>query len=176
MADAMLQQALNFTDDDLAANRAGRLGPSQRGRNTGSATGRMTKFAVAGVFIVGVLLTVAFILPQYVPASRGFLQFVPVIVLIAIAVVLERFLAYLRRRRQTPQADQRVLSVEGAIARTTTTPMSGTGVLPEYRMSIGPMTFAFAGPEPMRPFVDGTRYRGYYLPGTAPTLLSAEPA
>ena len=176
MADSTLHEALNFTDDDLAANRAGRLGPSQQGRPARAMGATRTRnLLVGGVFGVGLLLTVAFILPQYVPLSRNVVQYIPVVVLILVFIALDRFLAAMRRRRRVANLDQPVLSVEGTITRSSTVPMSGTGVLPTYQMSIGPVTFAFAGPEPMRPFVDGKRYRGYYISGAVPTLISAEP-
>jgi hypothetical protein len=174
MVDSTLQEALNFSDEDLVANRAGKLGPTQQGRVT-KRRGPSTNLVVGGVFAVGLLVTLAFILPQYVPLARNVVQFVPVVVLILVFIGLDRFLASLRRRRREALLDQPVLSVEGAIERSSTAPMSGTGVLPVYRMSIGPVTFSFSGPEATRPFVNGRRYRGYYVSSPVPTLVSAEP-
>jgi hypothetical protein len=175
MVDWTLQEALNFTDEDLVANRAGKLGPSQQGR-LATTTGRsQMNLVVGGVFVAGLLLTVAFVLPQYLPFSRSFLQYVPIVVVLLVIVGLDMFLASMRRHRRVARLDQPVLLVEGAVTRSSTAPMSGIGVLPTYRMSIGPVTFAFASPEPMRAFVNSKRYRGYYVSGAVPTLVSAEP-
>lgn len=173
MDDWMLREALGFTDDDLVANRAGTLGPSQLARPAASARRDPRNLVVGGVFVVGLLITVAFILPKYLPQARGVEQYLPVIALVLILIGLDSFLRMMRRRLKA-SPNQQVLSVEGVVARSTTTPMSGTGVMPTYRMSIGPVTFAFSSPEPLRAFVDGKRYRGYYLGGTSPNLISAE--
>lgn len=174
MADPTLQQALNFTDEDLVANRAGRLGPTQQGRMTKTrGRSQVTNLIFGAVFLVIMVVIAAYVLPNYLtgPASSA----APIIVVVLIVVVGIIAFTIFRSRRKLTRLDGAVLMTEGeASARQGLAPVSGGAVLPMYRLSIGKVDFALATPEPMRAFVNGKHYRGYYVQGTLPILMSAE--
>jgi hypothetical protein len=76
MADGALQAALNFTDDDLVANRAGRLSPTQQTRMTkAQGQGQIGNIVFGIVFVVILAAIALFVLPplfagDHRPGSR----------------------------------------------------------------------------------------------------------
>lgn len=174
MADPTLQEALNFTDEDLAANREGRLGPTQQGRLTKTKGRSQVMNIITGVVFLVIMGVIAFyVLPMYVGSAAS--AAVPIIVAVLVLVVLIIGFTIWRSRRKLSRLDGAVLWTAGeASARHGMAPISGGGMMPMYRLSIGEMTFALASPEPMRAFVSGHQYRGYYVQGTLPILVSAE--
>lgn len=174
MADPTLHEALDFTDDDLAANREGRLGPTQQGRLTKSkGRSQVVNLISAAVFLVIMIVIAVYVLPMYLtgPAASA----APIIFGVLILVVLIIGFTTWRSRRKLTRLDGAVLMTEGeASARMGGAQVSGGAMLPMYRLSIGKVPFALASPEPMRAFVNGHRYRGYYVQGTLPILVSAE--
>jgi hypothetical protein len=67
-----------------------------------------------------------------------------------------------------------VLTVEG-VANTRARAFAGEDTVDMiFRLSIGKMTFAVPGPQQLDAFEDGKTYRGYYVKGTLPILVSAE--
>jgi len=175
MADPTLREALNFTDEDLAANRSGKLGPTQQGRMTKSKGRSQVVNLVSGaVFVVIMIVIAAYVLPMYLtgPAASA----APIIVVVLIVVVGIIAFTIVRGRRKLARLDGAVLMTEGvASARHGMAPMSGGAMMPMYRLSVGNVTFALATPEPMRAFTNGKLYRAYYVQGTLPVLVSAEP-
>jgi hypothetical protein len=176
MSDPTLQAALNFTDDDLVANRAGKLGPTQQGRMTKTkGVSQVTNLIFGAVFLVIIVVIAVYVLPQYLSSSVG-AQAVPIIVGVLILVLLIIALTIFRSRRKLGRLDGAVLMTEGeASARQGLAPISGGAMMPMYRLSVGKVTFALATPEPMRAFTNGKQYRAYYVQGTLPILVSAEP-
>lgn len=174
MADPTLQEALNFTDEDLAANREGRLGPTQQGRLTKSkGRSQVINLVSAAVFLVIMIVIAVYVLPMYLtgPASGA----VPIIVAVLVLVVLIIGFTTWRSRRKLSRLDGAVIWTAGeASARMGGAQVSGGALMPMYRLSIGEVTFALATPEPMRAFVNGHQYRAYYVQGTLPILVSAE--
>ena len=176
MSDPTLQAALNFTDDDLVANRAGKLGPSQQGRMTKTkGRSQVTNLIFGAVFLVIIVVIAVYVLPQYMSSSAGS-QSVPIIVAVLIVVLAIIGFTIFRSRRKLGRLDGAVLMTEGeASARQGLAPISGGAMIPMYRLSVGKVTFALATPEPMRAFTNGKQYRAYYVQGTLPILVSAEP-
>jgi hypothetical protein len=174
MADPTLQEALNFTDEDLAANREGRLGPTQQGRLTRTkGRSQVINLVSAAVFVVIMIVIGVYVLPMYLTGPSA--QAAPIIVGVLIAVVLIILLTTWRSRRKLARLDGPVIWTAGeASARMGGAQVSGGALMPMYRLSIGEVTFALASPEPMRAFVNGHQYRGYYVQGTTPVLVSAE--
>ena len=175
MADPTLQEALNFTDDDLVANRAGKLGPTQQGRMTKTkGRSQITNVIFGVVFLVIIVIIAAYVLPNYLtgPAASA----APIIVVVVIVVVGLMVFSFMRSRRKLGRIDGAVLMTEGeASARQGLAPVSGGIALPVYRLSVGKVTFALSTPEPMRAFTNGKQYKAYYVQGTLPILVSAEP-
>jgi membrane-bound ClpP family serine protease len=176
MADPTLQEALNFTDEDLVANRAGKLGPTQQGRmTTTKGRSQVTNLIFGAVFLVIIVVIGFSVLPQYLSSSAAG-QYVPIVVGVLILVVLIIGFTILRSRRKLNRLDGAVLVTQGAAdTRAGVAPVSGGAMLPVYRLSIGSVTFALSSPEPMRAFVSGQQYKAYYVQGTLPILVSAEP-
>lgn len=176
MADPSLQEALNFTDEDLVANRAGKLGPTQQGRmTTTKGRSQVTNLIFGAVFLVIIIVIGAYVLPQYLSSSAAG-QTVPIIVGVLILVVLIIGFTIIRSRRKLNRLDGAVLMTQGeANARGGVVPTSGGAMLPIYRLSVGSVTFALSTPEPMHAFVNGKQYKAYYVQGTLPILVSAEP-
>lgn len=174
MADPTLQEALNFTDEDLAANREGRLGPTQQGRLTKTKGRSQVLNIVTGLVFLAIMVVIAvYVLPMYLTGPSA--QAAPIIVAVLVLVVLIIGFTIWRSRRKLSRLDGAVLWTAGeASARHGMMPISGGGMMPMYRLSIGEVTFALASPEPMRAFVNGEQYRGYYVQGTLPILVSAE--
>jgi hypothetical protein len=175
MADPTLHEALDFTDEDLVANRAGRLGPTQQGRLTKSkGRSQAINLISGGVFLVIMIVIAVYVLPMYLTGPAA--QAAPIIVAVLIVVVALIGLSIARGRRKLSRLDGAVLMTEGeASARQGMAPISGGGMMPMYRLSVGKVTFALATPEPMRAFTNGHIYRAYYVQGTLPILVSAEP-
>lgn len=174
MADLTLQEALEFTDEDLAANREGRLGPTQQGRLTKTkGRSQVMNIVTGAVFLVIVMVIAVYVLPTYLTGPAA--QAAPIIVAVLILVVLIMGFTVWRSRRKLSRLDGAVLSTTGeASARQGMTPISGGRMMPMYRLSIGEVTFALSTPEPMQAFVNGDQYRAYYVRGTLPVLVSAE--
>ena len=179
MSTPALQAALNFTDEDLVANRAGRLGPTQQARMTKlKGRGQIINIVYAVMFAVIIGVIALFVIPQYTAAAdAGSSSAVPTWLIAAIiaGVVLIIGFTVLRTRRRLTRLDGAVLMTEGeANGRQGLVPMAETAMAPIFRLSIGKVTFALSTPEPLAAFTNGKRYRGYYVKGTMPVLVSAE--
>ena len=175
MAEPTLQEALKFTDEDLVANRAGKLGPTQQGRMTKTkGMSQVTNIIFGVVFLVIIIVIAAYVLPNYLTGSAA--SAAPIIIVVVIVVLGIMVFSFLRSRRKLGRLDGAVLMTEGeASARQGLAPVSGGAMLPVYRLSVGKVTFALSTPEPMRAFTNGKQYKAYYVQGTLPILVSAEP-
>ncbi|MCU1417046.1 MAG: hypothetical protein JWP32_1220 [Schumannella sp.] len=176
MADAALEAALKFTDEDLVANRAGRLGPTQQGRmTTMKGRSQVVNLAFGAVFLVVIVAIAAYVLPNYLTGAAA--SAAPIIVVVVIVVIGLMAFTFFRSRRKLGRMDGAVLMTEGeASGRMGMAPVADSAVLPVYRLSVGKVTFALSTPEPLQAFTNGKRYRAYYVQGTLPILVSAEPA
>jgi hypothetical protein len=180
MADPTLQAALNFTDDDLIANREGRLSPGQQERLSATQSrGRAVNWVSGAVFLVILILIATYVLPLYsAAAAAGSSSAVPLPIIGAVIVVVVGIIGFsiARTRRRLGGLTGTVLMTEGeASGRQGLVPMAGNAMAPVFRLSIGKVTFPLTTPEPMTAFTTGHRYRAYYVNGTRPTLVSAEP-
>ncbi|CAN5445165.1 hypothetical protein BH09ACT4_BH09ACT4_04630 [soil metagenome] len=180
MSDAALQAALNFTDDDLVANRAGMLSPAQQGRMTkAKAQSQVINLVFGAVFLVIIIVIGAYVLPQYMAASdAGGTSAPPTGIIVAVLLVVVAIIAFTvwNSRRRLARLNGAVLMTEGeASGRQGMAPVADAAVLPVYRLSVGKVTFALATPEPLAAFTNGKQYRAYYVKGTLPILVSAEP-
>ena len=179
MADAALQAALNFTDDDLVANRAGKLSPSQQTRmNKAQGQGQIGNI-VFGIIFVVILVVIAIVVlpPLFAPQPEHSSSVPPGIIILVIVVVLGIVgFSFLRTRRKLRGVSGAVLATEGEAKGNVkaTGNVDQMGVMMAYRIKVGSVTFAVSRPDQVAAFHDGARYRAYYVQGTLPILISAE--
>lgn len=180
MADGALQAALNFTDDDLVANRAGKLSPTQQARmNKAQGQGQIGNI-VFGIIFVVILVVIAIVVlpPLFAPQPEHSSSVPPGIIILVIVVVLGIVgLSFLRTRRKLRGVSGAVLSTEGEAKGNVkaTGNVDQGGLMMMYRIKVGSVTFAVHSPDQVAAFHDGARYRAYYVQGTLPILISAEP-
>ena len=180
MADGALQAALDFTDDDLAANRAGRLSPAQQTRMGKTQGQGQIANIVFGIVFVVVLAVIAFIVlpPLFAPQPANSSAVPPGIIVLVIVVVLGIIgLSFLRTRRKLRGVTGAVLAVEGEAKGNVkaTGNVDQADLMMMYRLKVGSVTFALHSADQVAAFRDGARYRAYYVKGTLPILISAEP-
>ena len=180
MADEALQAALDFTDDDLVANRAGRLSPTQQTRMGKTQGQGQIANIVFGIVFVVILAVIAFIVlpPLFAPQPEHSSAVPPgIIILVAVVVVGIIGLSFLRTRHKLRGVTGAVLAVEGEAKPNirTTGNVDEVGLMTMYRVKVGSVTFAVSRADQVTAFRDGARYRAYYVKGTLPILISAEP-
>jgi hypothetical protein len=180
MADGALQAALNFTDDDLVANRAGKLSPTQQTRMTkAQGQGQVVNIVAVILFVVIIVGIAIFVLPPLLAPQPEHSSAVPpgIIVLIVVVVLGIIGLSFLRTRRKLRGVSGAVLSTEGAAKGNVkaTGNVDQGGLMMMYRIKVGSVTFAVHSPDQVAAFHDGAQYRAYYVQGTLPILISAEP-
>ncbi|MEO6532972.1 MAG: hypothetical protein ABIO06_05285 [Pseudolysinimonas sp.] len=180
MADGALQAALNFTDDDLVANRAGRLSPTQQTRMTKMQGQSQIGNIVFGIIFVVILAVIAFVVlpPLFAPQPANSSAVSPGIIILVVVVVLGVIgLSFLRTRRKLRGVTGTVLATEGEAKGNVkaTGNVEDAGMMMMYRIKVGSVTFAVQRADQVAAFTDGARYRAYYVKGTLPILISAEP-
>jgi len=180
MADTALSTALNFTDDDLVANRAGRLSPAQQSRMTKAQGQGQIGNIVFGIVFVVILIVIAIVVlpPLFAPQPEHSSAIPPGIIILVVVVVLGIIgLSFLRTRRKLRGVTGAVLSTEGEAKGNikATGNVDQMGVMMAYRVKVGSVTFAVSRADQVSAFRDGARYRAYYVQGTLPILISAEP-
>lgn len=179
MSDA-LQAALDFTPDDLVANRAGRLSPSQQARMTkAQGQGRVFTIIMAVVIVVIIVVIAATVLPSVLaPQASGSSAISPGIIIAVIVVVAAIMaLSLLRTRRGMTRLTGPVLSVTGIVhtsARGFEDETVGGGAV--FRVKVGNVSFPVMGPAQVDAFEYGKNYRAYYVKSTLPVIIAAEPA
>jgi len=179
MADAALQAALDFTDDDLVANRAGRLSSAQQARMTKTQGQGQIANIVFGIIFVVIIAVIAFIVlpPLFAPQPEHSSAIPPGIIILVVIVVLGIIgLSFLRTRRKLRGVTGAVLMAEGEAKGNikATGNVEDAGMMMMYRVKVGSITFAVSRPDQVAAFHDGARYRAYYVKGTLPILVSAE--
>jgi uncharacterized integral membrane protein len=172
-----LQAAFNFTPADLPDNRAGKLSPTQQARmSVTKGRGQIVNIVMGVIFIAFIVVIAVVVLPQVTASQDPNSSAVPswIIVLVIAVVVGIIALSFLRTRRKLTNLTGEVLTVEG-VANTRARAFAGEDTVDMiFRLSIGKMTFAVPGPQQLDAFEDGKTYRGYYVKGTLPILVSAE--
>ena len=179
MADQALQAALSFTDEDLVANRAMRLSPTQQSRMAKmQGQGQIANIVFGIVFAVVLIAIAAFVLPPLFAPQPANSSAVPpgIVVLVIVVVVGIIGLSLLRTRRKLRGVTGALLVVEGevktSIRAAGNVDQLGVGMM--FRVKVGSVTFAVQRPDQVQAFHDGGRYRAYYVQGTLPILVSAE--
>jgi uncharacterized protein (UPF0333 family) len=180
MADGALQAALDFTDDDLVANRAGRLSPAQQARMTKTqGRGQIANIVFGIVFVVMLVVIAIIVLPPALAPQPEHSSAIPpgIIILVVVVVVGIIGLSFLRTRRKLRGVTGAVLSTEGEAKGSIRAGgnVDQGDVMTMYRIKVGSVTFAVSRSDQVTAFRDGARYRAYYVQGTLPILISAEP-
>jgi hypothetical protein len=180
MADGALQAALNFTDDDLVANRAGRLSPTQQTQMTKKQGQGQIGNIVFGIVFVVILAAIAFFVlpPLFAPQPEHSSSVPPGIIILVVVVVLGIMaFTFLRTRRKLRGVSGAVFSTEGEAKGNVkaTGNVDQMGMMMMYRIKVGSVTFAVSRADQVAAFQNGARYRAYYVKGTLPILISAEP-
>ena len=151
MNDTRLQTALQFTADDLQANRRGELSPRQR-----ALLGVVNRFASGCLLSAGAFGVIA---TTSVAASAGWEA---ALVILAVEIVLfgAGFIAFRRARRL--MASLTVVPLTGDLRK-----LAGNTIdIGGKRLRIRPDAYAV--------FEDGAAYTVYHIPQTG-AVLSAEP-
>lgn len=174
-----LNSAFDFTDDDLTANRAGRLSPAQQARMS-KLRGRaqVANLVFGAVFVVILVVIAVIVLPGVLaPQPTGSSAVPPgIIALVLVGVLGIVVLSVLRSRRKLQGVAGAVLTTEGeAKTRSGLVDVGeGTASAAIYRLTVGKVTFPLSSAEQLAPFTEGRRYRVYYVKGTLPVVVSAE--
>jgi hypothetical protein len=175
-----LQSAFDFTDDDLVANRAGRLSPTQQARMS-KMRGRaqVANLVFGAVFVVILIVIAVVVLPGVLAPQPAGSSAVPpgIIALVLVGVLGIIVLSVLRSRRKLQGVAGAVLTTEGE-AKTRSGAVDvgdGAGTASIYRLTVGSVTFPLSSADQLAPFESGKRYRVYYVKGTLPVVVSAEP-
>jgi hypothetical protein len=168
----MLAAALGFNDDDLQANRAGRLTVRQRNRVYGLRYTLIIALAVVTA-VIGLIAAVV-IVAVLVGAAIS-----PVAILLALGgEVITAGLAYwawsLWQNYRTYLLPGRVQQVKGTVTVYQLRERQDERRKTVYYLRIDPLEFPISD-EGLNAFTDGARYVVYYVPQPL-TLLSAEPA
>jgi hypothetical protein len=174
-----LQSVFQFTDDDLVANRAGRLSPAQQPRMAKQQSRAQTANIVFGIGFVVILVIVAIIvLPGVLAPQPAGSSAVPpgIIALVLVAVLGVVVFSFLRTRRKMRGVAGAVFTTEGeAKTRARAVDVGDAGTAAMYRLTVGSVTFPLSSGEQLAAFTEGQRYRVYYVKGTLPVVVSAEP-
>jgi hypothetical protein len=174
-----LNTAFDFTDDDLVANRAGRLSPAQQARMS-KLRGRaqVANLVFGAVFVVILVVIAIIVLPGVLaPQPAGSSAVPPGIIALVLAGVLGVIVfSVFRSRRKLQGVAGAVLTTEGeAKTRSGSVEVGdGAGEAAVYRLTVGSVTFPLSSADQLAPFLQGTRYRVYYVKGTLPVVVSAE--
>ncbi|HEX7835608.1 MAG TPA: hypothetical protein VF479_09100 [Pseudolysinimonas sp.] len=174
-----LQSVFEFTDDDLVANRAGHLSPAQQPRMAKQQGRAQTANIIFGIGFVVILVVIAIIvLPGALAPQPAGSSAVPpgLIALVLVAVLGVVVLSFLRTRRKMRGVAGAVFTTEGeAKTRARAVDVGDAGTAAMYRLTVGPVTFPLSSSEQLAAFTEGQRYRVYYVKGTLPVVVSAEP-
>jgi hypothetical protein len=157
-----LATVLNFTPEDLTANRERKLSEAQRARLQRSLLREAVLYGVAEAVIVVILLIA-------ISATLQESEDVPAIILLGLALLSSIYPIYMVVRYRATRAELTAGMVERATGRVSMDKREG-GI---YRMEIGSRSFAIRKTV-REAFEDGGQYHVYYAPRTK-TILSAEP-
>ena len=175
-----LQQALNFTDADLAENRAGRMSAAQRARMTkGQSQSRVASIVMLVIFVALIIVIAIVVLPPSLAPQPATSSAVPPwiigVVIVVIAGVI--MLSFLRTRRGIRGLTGALLHVEGEANPKSSSygDANQDGFDTIHRVRIGGVNFPVASDLQVQAFDKGRKYRAYYVKSTLPVILSAEP-
>ncbi len=174
-----LNTAFDFTDDDLVANRAGRLSSTQQPKMSKKRGQAQVMNLVAGALFLVIMVVIAIVvLPgALAPQPTGSSAVPPgIIALVLVGVLGVIVFSVLRSRRKLQGVAGAVLTTEGE-AKTRSGMVEvgdGAGSAAIYRLTVGKVTFPLSTAGQLAAFTEGQRYRVYYVRGTLPVVVSAE--
>lgn len=185
-----LAEALSFTEEEIAANRSGRLSEAQRERMKSSRSRGRAGTVVMGVVVVAFIAVIAIVLLPKLSIQTGPGSSTSVVAAIgALAFILVVMSISIRRTRRSldklvPAQVERIEGVtttrEHQIRGNVGDPSSGMigyGGGVRYEVTIGNVRFFVRSKAVLDAFDDGRNYRGYYVgKWIMATLLSAEPS
>jgi len=184
----ILSAVLDFSADELAANRAGQLSDRQetrlrkvRSRSRG-AVAVVVFVAVAFIVVAGVMLLPRLSAGRHPGSSAGVPFVVGALILVALLVSQSAFRTRRALNHLVSGTVSRAEGIAGTRVRTMRgnvgDPVSGIPGRPggaRCELTIGGTRF-FVSPAVLAAFSDGQAYRGYYVGhGLHATLVSAEP-
>jgi hypothetical protein len=177
--DDALKQVLGFTDEDLAANRAGQLSGAQGARIGQTMASARSFSTVSSIVVVIFLVVIGIVLLPTMMHSAGSSQVVPMMIgSLVIVVAVIGLLTMRNRRRMGAMASGGVQRVQGP-AVTRARHVGGGDDGPggyQYTVTIGGVRFFVSGPPVLSAFQDGRQYIAYYTGrGITAMLLAAEP-
>jgi hypothetical protein len=175
-----LQSAFGFTDAELAENRAGRMSAAQTARMAkGASQGRVLNLVMLGVFVVILIVIAIVVLPPSLKPQPAHSSATPpwIIGLVIAGVAGVLLISYARTRRGMRGLTGTLFTVDGeANPRIMTVAASDAGgTATMFRVHIGGVNFVLTNASQVHAFDKGRRYRAYYVKGTLPVILSAEP-
>lgn len=177
--DDALAAALRFTDQDLAANRAGHLSSAQRTMLGNARTGARKIGKRNAIFLVVFVIVVGAVLIQLESKATGVGSeaVLGVVGSLAAALLIFGLAARRSRGRWDSMVSGTVSRVQGQV-KTRTRRITGDdgSVGYVYEVSIGGTRFRVAGEPVLMAFTSGRSYAAYYVGrGVTAMLLSAEP-
>ena len=186
---ARMGATLDFTDEELRDNRAGRVSARQQARlGRARKTGRIALAVMALLVIAFVVVILTVVLPKIskqqsdksvpiVPIAIGVLAFMVLVMALSIARSRRRFnrLATGNVQKTTGVAKTRARRIHGNVVDASA-PGLGYGGGLRYEVTIGSVRFIVPSQAVLDAFEDGRSYYGYYAGrGFISSLLSAEP-
>lgn len=184
-----ISAALDFTDEELLANRAGRVSDRQQAKLSRSRrTGRIGLLVMGLVVVAFAVIILTVVVPKISRQnSDDSTPIVPIVVGVLAFMVLVMTLSITRTRRRLNRLGSGNIALVTGIAKTrarrihgnvvdASAPGSGYGGGMRYELTIGSVRFIVPSQAVLDAFEDGRAYRGYYAGrGLISTLLSAEP-
>lgn len=183
---ARIGAALDFTDKELQANRAGRASERQQARlGKSRSRGLMANVVMALVAIAFVVVILVVVLPKIPKQQAG--KSVPIVAGVLAFFLLVMVLSFIRTRRRLNRLGKGKIQQTTGVAKTrihrmrgnvvdSSAPGLGYGGGIRYELTIGSVRFFVPSQAVLDAFEDGRTYRGYYAGrGLISTLLSAEP-
>jgi len=185
---ARIGAVLDFTDEELQANRTGRASERQQARlGKSRSRGLMANLFMALVAIAFVVVILVVVLPKIPEQQSGqSVPIVPIVVGVLGFFLLVMVLSFVRSRRRLNRLGNGKIQQTTGVAKTRAHRMRGNVVdaAPglsygggiNYELTIGSVRFYVPSQAVLDAFEDGRTYRGYYAGrGLVSTLLSAEP-
>lgn len=161
-----LQQALDFTDEDLQANRDGKLSDKQRMKLESAQKGSLRALWVMAI------ITVASLLVAIVFGGYGLIAFGCIALILAILALVEYLTSY--RAYQHDLTVPKIETAQGLVEYVMRENTAFDGMTHPSGIRIGEMKYLLLEDQTTS-FVEGEVYIVHYAPATQ-TLLSAEQA
>lgn len=168
---AKLRETFHFTSRDLLANRAGRLSERQRARQ--SAAGVSLKIGIA-FFVVVMLgsLGVVFFFSSATGANEGASQFDTLVgggAVVGVTALILIISLFSGRKHLAATKEKQIQRAEGEAAQGKVKADAA-----HFELKIGRTKIRLVTQEMLDTFQMGESYRVHFLPGSIPTVLSAE--